>query len=97
MNTKTIEMPDVSQCQVAACAYNRDNGCRARAITVGDGSNPACDTFFSSENSVSAKQVAGVGACKVAGCKFNEDLECQADAIIVASAQAEAACQTFAV
>lgn len=97
MNTKTIEMPDVSRCDASVCAYNAENGCRARAITVGDGTFPGCDTFLGgSAVSVTTARVAGVGACKVAGCKYNQELECQADAIMVAQSGAQPVCQTYA-
>ena len=52
MTVKTIEMPDVRHCQVETCAYNAEDGCRARAITVGAGTVPACDTFFDSTGPV---------------------------------------------
>ena len=98
MNTKTIEMPDVTRCDASVCAYNTGNGCRARAITIGDGAFPGCDTFLGGvEDSAVASRIAGVGACKVVGCKYNDDLECQADAIIVAAASAPPACQTYSV
>ena len=96
MITKTIEMPEVSRCDASVCAYNSDNGCRARAITIGDGTFPGCDTFLGSGR-VGATEVGGVGACKVAGCKHNAEFACQADAIIIATAGAPPACQTFAV
>ncbi len=97
MIAKTIQMPEVSRCDASVCAYNTQNGCRARAITIGDGSFPGCDTFLGiSAAHVSSVQIAGVGACKVAGCKHNVDFECQADAINVATVSAPPACQTFA-
>ena len=97
MTVKTIEMPDVRRCQVETCAFNVEDGCRARAITVGAGMVPACDTFFDSTGpSMSASRVAGVGACKNAECKFNTELECQAEAIMVATGGSLPACQTFA-
>ena len=46
MITKAIEMPEVSRCDASVCAYNSENGCRARAITIGDGAFPGCDTFL---------------------------------------------------
>ncbi len=96
MITKTIEMPEVSRCDASVCAYNSENGCRARAVTIGDGAFPGCDTFLGSGR-VSATESAGVGACKVAGCKFNAEFSCKADAIIVATASAPPACQTYAI
>jgi hypothetical protein len=41
---KTIEMPDVDGCDATECAYNMKGDCHARAITVGDGVHPGCDT-----------------------------------------------------
>ena len=48
MKKFSIEMPQVNQCEVTKCAYNVKNMCHARAITVGDGINAMCDTFFNS-------------------------------------------------
>lgn len=98
MKTKTIEMPDVIGCDASNCAYNTGNACRARAITIGDGTFPGCDTFsgWLNDQKVKATRVAGVGACKIAGCRYNEDLECEADSIVVATSSAPPACQTFA-
>lgn len=97
MNSKTIEMPDVSRCDAEMCAYNSKSHCRARAITIGDGAFPGCDTFLKGDNEgVSPDLVAGVGACKVASCQHNQGLECYADAIVVAKGGKQPACQTFA-
>lgn len=97
-NPKTIEMPDVTGCDATRCAYNSQSGCRAPAITIGDGAFPGCDTFLGGiENHVAAHRTAGVGACKVAGCKYNQELVCQADAVVIAAAGAPPACQTFAI
>ena len=78
----TLEMPKVSGCSVTACAYNREKNCHARAITVGDGRRPGCDTFFNStRHCQESKRIAGVGACKVADCRYNKDFECSASEI----------------
>jgi hypothetical protein len=79
----TIEMPLVAECSVAECAYNVNKSCHARAITVGNGANPGCDTYMGSAGHTNFPQQAGVGACKVRGCNFNKDLECMADSIKV--------------
>lgn len=34
----TIDMPLVAGCTIYACAYNVDDACHARAITIGAGS-----------------------------------------------------------
>lgn len=97
MKTISIEMPQVSECSVTECAYNVERGCRARAITVGDGVNPGCDTYFSaSRHTNDGRRAAGVGACKVSICQHNQDFECGADAIQVSMAGPEAKCMTFA-
>lgn len=96
MTKITIEMPNVSECTVTECAYNTEQKCHARAITVGDGSNPMCDTFFQSPTHTSATGIiAGVGACKVSICKFNEQFECQAQSIKVGHKQGDVECLTF--
>jgi hypothetical protein len=91
-----VEMPTVSQCSVSECAYNTDDCCHARAITVGDGVHPGCDTFFgSAAHSIAKDRHAGVGACKVSVCRHNEDFECGANSISVARSNDSVCCQTF--
>lgn len=80
----SVKMPPVSNCSVTQCAYNVSQKCHARAITVGDAQNPACDTYFTApKHSAAIQRVAGVGACKVTSCKFNRDYECSAEGIQV--------------
>lgn len=95
MTAKTIEMPDVAACDVKDCAYNKDDACHARAITVGHGVHPGCDTFFVSPEHIRRKEKAGVGACKVSSCKHNDDFECQANAIRVGRREENVECLTF--
>ena len=99
MKHTMIIMPSIKTCLAHECGYNTKDGCRAKAITVGDGSNPGCDTFFSipdkSAHAKSEGRTAGVGACKVNGCKFNDDYECMADEIIVGGSR-DACCDTYA-
>ena len=96
MKKFSIEMPQVNQCEVTKCAYNVKNMCHARAITVGDGINAMCDTFFNSGSHSKGKNTAGVGACKVAVCAYNTDYECQAEGINVGMEGSNAKCMTFA-
>ena len=92
----TIEMPNVSACDVTNCAYNAEGNCHARAITVGDGEHAACDTYLPSEGHTrQVLRIAGVGACKVTGCVHNADFECQAPAIRVGWHQEHADCATY--
>lgn len=94
----TIDMPDVSVCSVLSCAYNVGASCRAKAITVGDGLHPGCDTFTESRRHAHGDTpVAGVGACKVAVCRYNRDLECAAYSIRVDTEEGTNApyCATF--
>lgn len=93
----TVEMPNVAECQVSECAYNRDQACHARAITVGDGVKPGCDTYYKTGSHVrKATELAGVGACKVSGCQYNDDFECQAANIQVGFVGDSVDCLTFA-
>ncbi|MHC4740494.1 MAG: DUF1540 domain-containing protein, partial [Planctomycetota bacterium] len=39
-----MDMPKVVKCDVTECAYNIDEECNAHAITIGDSTNPRCDT-----------------------------------------------------
>ena|SRR3990167_2812242 len=97
MKKVTIEMPLVSRCDVSRCGYNVNSSCHAKAITVGDYTNPGCDTFLDgSEHSKETKRIAGVGACKVVNCKYNEDFECTAENIIVGFAKKKINCLTYA-
>ena len=94
----TVKMPKVAKCSVTTCAYNSEDMCHARAITVGDHTRPACDTFFTSSQHIrKEKRVAGVGACKVSICKFNKDFECHASEIKIAysETQQDGFCLTF--
>ena len=92
----TIDMPPVSKCAVTKCAYNLNQGCHARAITIGDLSNPGCDTYFeNSKHTRAATRVSGVGACKVSDCKYNDDFECNAKAIDVGFAANAVNCLTY--
>lgn len=96
MRKLTIEMPVVARCSVTTCAYNVTEACHARAITVGDGQRPGCDTFFpASHHTLNAMAEAGVGACKVTGCKYNAEYECMAEGIEVAQTANDQRCVTF--
>lgn len=93
----SIEMPIVARCSVNACAYNVNAGCHARAITIGHGRTPGCDTFLDSQVHTHAQgTTAGVGACKVSDCVHNKDFECSAAQISVGHAGAGLACLTYA-
>ena len=92
----TIDMPTVSNCDITDCAYNREHNCHARAITIGDGMHPGCDTYFENKShTLRSKQLAGVGACKVSACKYNSDFECSAEDIFVGKDKSRVVCMTF--
>lgn len=96
MNRIAIDMPVVGECSVAECTYNVNNGCHARAITVGDGVHPGCDTFLAATpHSRDTARHAGVGACKVPACQHNDDYECTAEQIAVGHAGPGASCLTY--
>lgn len=91
-----IEMPVVSECSATECAYNHNKACQARAISVGDGIHPGCDTFMKgSQRANPSMGSAGIGACKIAACKFNEGLECMTESIKVGHVQNSVNCMTF--
>lgn len=90
-----IEIPAVDACEATQCAYNGDGRCHARAITIGDGAHPACDTFFPAEAHASSDAPGGVAACKITACRYNEDLACGASAIQVGRHEGHADCVTF--
>lgn len=91
------KMPQISQCDVEECAYNKSSKCHALAVTIGDGGHPRCDTFTSGGQHGGDPSASGqVGACKVSTCKFNKSLECSAASIRVGHhKQSCADCQTF--
>ena len=91
-----MEMSKVSECEISDCAYNTNNLCHARAITIGDSTNPRCDTLCIAERKCPELGcVAGVGACKTSICMFNEGLECGASTIRVGYSENDANCLTF--
>jgi hypothetical protein len=92
------EMPAIEGCSAHDCAFNLDGDCHAKAITVGDGLHPGCDTCFDSRRGRTADGggIAGVGACKVAGCQHNQDLECMAANIEIGMEGNAACCITCA-
>ena len=93
----TLEMPLVSECSVDECTYNVDRACHARAITIGDGVHPGCDTFFrAAGHSKESHRIAGVGACKVTACQHNDDYECVAEDIHVGFEGSSINCLTYA-
>ena len=91
-----IEMQKVKECGVLDCAYNRDNACRALAITVGD-DEPRCDTFWTySHKAGDPTRLGGVGACKVLKCMHNFDGECGSPlGIVVGREGNKPKCLTF--
>lgn len=71
----SVDMTAVEACAVTECAYNLDSDCHAKAITIGDGPHPGCDTFLDgSSGHTGSTGIAGVGACKIVGCRHNQDL-----------------------
>lgn len=91
-----IDMPMIKSCEVSECTYNLNSTCHAKAITIGDGVTPGCDTFMKASGHVRNKQIkAGVGACKIAGCNFNSDFECSADTINVGHEGGKVICMTY--
>lgn len=90
-----VLVPEIKACSITGCSYNADSGCHARAITVGDGSHPRCDTYAPLPVRTKAHERAGVGACKVISCRHNRDMECEADAIRVGRHDGHADCTTF--
>jgi hypothetical protein len=93
----TIDTAEVGECAAANCVYNLDGACKARAITIGDGVHPMCDTFLETGSHCSPSAGhAGVGACKVTACRHNGDFECHAERIRLEVHDAHADCVTFA-
>lgn len=92
----TIDIPSVDHCEATGCAYNVERSCRARAITIGHGVHPGCDTYLDLNRHVlDGSACAGVGACKVEVCRHNQDLECSAPSIRVQIHGDAVECATF--
>ncbi len=92
----TFSMSVVTHCEVSDCAYNLKNTCNARAVTIGNGVHPGCDTFFSnSTHTHEFNEVTGVGACKVISCMHNHEFECGAEKIEVGHDKAGISCLTY--
>ncbi|MGE5307813.1 MAG: DUF1540 domain-containing protein [Deltaproteobacteria bacterium] len=95
-------IPVIRQCTVSKCAYNVDNQCHTPAITVGEGTEPVCDTFLcdvcvkTADKGGPKASNAFVGACKVAYCEHNRSLECAAGSIKVDVQKNKPECDTFA-
>jgi len=90
-----MDIPLIKQCSMEECVFNDKKKCRTRAITVGDGASPQCDTFFVARKHTKQSTKAGVGACKVISCRFNQDYGCLAENIIVGHVRSLAKCETF--
>ena len=90
------KMSPVKDCSVSNCAYNEKKACHAMAITVGESTDPMCDTYFQSDIHGGVQDMTGsVGACKVADCRFNERFECSAPNIHVGLKHSHPDCLTF--
>ena len=91
-----MNMCKVAKCEVNDCAYNQDNRCHTMAVTIGDSTNPRCDTFCQeSMQGGESSCTASVGACKVSCCTYNSGLECQAPEICVGYMGDDPDCLTF--
>lgn len=88
----TLDLSTVMKCSVKSCTYNKDSNCHARAITVGDGIEAHCDTYFNCGKHCKSASIAGIGACKVSVCRFNIDFECTASSISVEMRNGAAEC-----
>ncbi|MDO5577462.1 MAG: DUF1540 domain-containing protein [Fibrobacter sp.] len=89
------DMPDIINCSVKNCVYNRQNQCHAYAITVGD-EKPRCDTFYDSQDNGGKNLTTGkVGACKISDCVHNNAYECTAHGINVSLNNGSPDCATF--
>ena len=91
-----MQMPRIDKCDASECSYNQDNACHAMAITVGEASEPHCDTFVSLETKGGVPDEIGhVGACKSQECQFNQSLECTAEKISVSHKGSDVECMTY--
>jgi hypothetical protein len=91
---ETMKLPVISSCDESDCYYNREKGCHAPAITVGD-LHPRCDTFAKTVGHIARQQGGLVGACHVSDCRHNSQLICGAKAIRVGRHDDHPDCLTF--
>lgn len=88
------KMPPVMNCDVENCYFNREQQCRAGAITVGS-EEPRCETFAESSSHSHVDEQAEVGACHVTSCRYNEQMLCDAEGIDVVVHRDHADCETY--
>lgn len=94
MEVKKMNMTAISKCNMASCAYNKDDSCHTLGITVGP--HTECNTYVhASRRGGFAEIKGGVGACMASNCRFNKKLECQADKVDIVIDDKHADCQTF--
>jgi len=92
----TLDMPRVSGCDNAKCAYNTDLQCHARAVTLSSGIIALCETYHVASLHVrNVQRIAGVGACKNSECRHNEDYECIRDEMYIAEIDGRFGCSSF--
>lgn len=90
-----MKMPEVIDCTMEICAYNKGKKCHALAINVG-GSGPICEAFIKAAAKCASDEITGgVGACKIKDCQFNECLMCAAPGIHMKSSGSQVICDTF--
>lgn len=91
-----VEMTPITSCSASTCAYNVQSQCHAKAITVGNSTNPSCDTYLDSGRHTQNRSIqAGVGACKTTDCVANEDFECAAESVTIGKANGAITCLTY--
>ena len=96
MEKLILEISQVQRCDARSCSYNVDGSCHAKAITIGDGAVPACDTYLDlGIHCRTSSRTAGVGACKVSRCRFNDDLECTKTYISIGPSHERVECLDF--
>lgn len=91
-----IPMAVVAECTVPECVYNRASRCHARAITIGNGDHPQCDTFHCAHNHPQDDAPpTGVGACKLVSCHFNHHYNCEAERVYVGATPGGPGCLSY--
>jgi hypothetical protein len=88
-------MPQVKNCTLGECYYNREEICHANAITIGS-DHQMCDTFIAdADRHGTPADIGRVGACHQSDCHFNEERSCGAGSINVDYHQEHGDCVTF--
>jgi len=90
-----MDMTKISNCNMSACAYNKEGKCHTIGITVG--LHTECNTYVHGSVTGGFSEIqGGIGSCLASNCQFNDNLECRAAGVTIAiDEEKHADCKTF--